>query len=181
LIRLHWICASLLLAVLPALQAAARPSEVLEEFHGALRTNRPDAVLQILAKDAVIYEQGFAETSRDEWARNQLGNAIAFARDTKRRVVRSEAGESGDAAWVISTTQTMLDVSDRKVMLEGAETAILRRVGSDWKIAHLHWSAHEASEEDTARAVLDKSDPASAKAPAKRSRNAVSDPKKKKP
>src|SRR5690606_7053108 len=114
--------------------------------------NQPDKVLDLLAKDALVYEQGFAETSRDEWARKQLGTAIAFARDTERRVVRRQASEAGDAAWVISTTQTLLDVGERKLMLEGAETAILRRDGADWRIVHLHWSAHEASEEDTAKA-----------------------------
>lgn len=158
-------CMALLLTAAPALQAA-KPSEALDDFHKALRTNQPDKVVDALARDALIYEQGFAETSRDEWVRKQLGNAIAFARDTERRVVRRQAGEAGNAAWVISTTQTILDVSDRKVMLEGAETAILRLEGSNWKIVHLHWSAHEASAEDTAKATQQEAD-APSQAPSK--------------
>ena len=152
LLRKKACAALLMLAIAPALHAA-KPTEALDDFHKALRTNQPDKVVEALTRDAVIYEQGFAETSRDEWVRKQLGNAIAFARDTERRVVRRQAGEAGNTAWVISTTQTLIDVSDRKVMLEGAETAILRLEGSDWKIVHLHWSAHEATPEDTAKAV----------------------------
>ena len=175
-VGLRRLCSVALLAAAPALQAAT-PSGVLDDFHKALRSNQPDKVLEVLAKDAVIYEQGFAEVSRDEWVRKQLGNAIAFARDTQRRVLRRQAGEAGNAAWVISTTQTLIDVSDRKVMLEGAETAILRLEGSEWKIVHLHWSAHEATEEDTAKATQQESDPGPARTPQK----AADRKKKKKP
>jgi ketosteroid isomerase-like protein len=168
------LCGLLLSLLAPSLQAAGKPSEVLDEFHKSLRTNQPDKVMAILSADAVIYEQGFADVSRDEWLRKQLGNAIAFARDTDRRVVRRQAGESGDMAWVISTTQTTIDVSDRKVVLEGAETAILRLEGGDWKIVHLHWSAHEASPDDAAKPTQKESNSAaprkpSAKAPIARS------------
>lgn len=127
--------------------AAGNAAEALDGFHKALRKNEPDKVLDALAKDAVIYEQGFAETSRDEWARKQLGNAIAFARDTERRVLRRVSGSSGDAAWFMSTTETVLDVSERKVVFKGAETALLRREAGEWKIVHLHWSAHEAADD----------------------------------
>jgi hypothetical protein len=147
--------AAVLLLHLPVV-SAAKPTETLDRFHQALQRNEPDKVLDSLAKDAVIYEQGFAEVSRDEWARKQLGPAIAFARDTERRVIRSRSGEADRSAWVISRTQTFVDVSGRKVMLEGAETAILRREGKQWKIVHLHWSAHEASAEETARALSGK-------------------------
>ena len=175
---LRTACAALwLLALAPAVQSAGKPSEALDDFQKALRTNQPDKAVEALARDAVIYEQGFAETSRDEWVRKQLGNAIAFARDTERRVVRRQAGEAGNAAWVISTTQTLIDVSDRKVMLEGAETAILRREDSDWKIVHLHWSAHEATPEDTAKATQKESDPApAASSPGKPAAKSASKP-----
>jgi hypothetical protein len=135
---------------------AAKPADTIDRFHQALRLNEPDKVLDALDPDAVIYEQGFAETSRDEWARKQLGTAIAFARDTERRVIRRRAQEADRSAWVISRTQTFVGDPDRKVMLEGAETAILRLEGDQWKIVHLHWSAHEASPEDTAKALSGK-------------------------
>ena len=138
------VAALLLAAVCATAAAAGSASEALDSFHKALRKNEPDKVLAVLAKDAVIYEQGFAESSRDEWARKQLGTAIAFARDTERRVLRRVSGSSGDAAWFMSATETVLDVSERKVVFEGAETALLRREGGEWKIVHLHWSAHEA-------------------------------------
>ncbi|MGQ0701207.1 MAG: nuclear transport factor 2 family protein [Panacagrimonas sp.] len=139
--RVLALCASL---ALPWAAPAASPTETLDVFHQALRENQSDTVLVVLAVDAVIYEQGFAETSRDEWVRNQLGPAIAFARDSERRVLRRASGESGDMAWVISSTQTKIKVVDRPLILEGAETAILRREGGGWKIVHLHWSAHDA-------------------------------------
>lgn len=129
-------------------QAAKTASETLDEFHKALRGNQPDTVLALLAKDAVIYEQGFAEATRDEWVRKQLGPAIAFARDTERRVLSRQTGSARGLVWIASTTRTVIDASGSQVVLEGAETAVLRREGEDWQIVHLHWSAHEA--DDTA-------------------------------
>lgn len=149
-----WVVALLLLGavLMPGLGAAEAPtaetaSETLDAFHKALRRNQPDQVLARMAKDVVVYEQGFAEASRDEWARKQLGTAIAFARDTERRVLRRTSGGVGDTAWIVSTTETVLDVTDRKVVFEGAETAVLRRERGTWKIVHLHWSAHEAPDQ----------------------------------
>ena len=150
------VLAVLPLSSQPAARPAAKPTETLDRFHEALRLGRADQVLDALAQDAVVYEQGFAETSRDEWVRKQLGTAIAFARDSDRRVIKRRVEQADRSAWVISRTQTFVDVSDRKVMLDGAETAILRREGDRWKIVHLHWSAHEASPEDTAKALSGK-------------------------
>lgn len=128
----------------PAALAAKTAAETLDAFHKALRENQPDRVLALLAKDAVLFEQGFAEATRDEWVRKQLGPAIAFARDTERRVLSRQSGSARGLVWIASTTQTVIDAGGRQVVLEGAETAVLRREGEDWSIVHLHWSAHEA-------------------------------------
>lgn len=127
----------------PLAAAAGTPSQAVDAFHDALRHNQPDRVLSLLAPEAVIYEQGFAELTRKDWVRNQLGTAIAFAADTERHILRRESREMGDVAWVVSSTQTKVKLADQSLALNGAETAILRREGSDWQIVHLHWSAHE--------------------------------------
>ncbi|MGQ0502633.1 MAG: nuclear transport factor 2 family protein [Panacagrimonas sp.] len=124
---------------------ASSPSETVDAFHKALRTNHPDQAIATLTEDAIILEQGFAESSRTEWVEKQLGPAVVFARDSSRRILRRSSGESGDTSWVISSTRTTVDVPGTALVLEGAETAILRRENGNWRIMHLHWSAHDAA------------------------------------
>lgn len=119
------------------------PSQVVDAFHQAMRANQPDRVLELLAPEAVVYEQGFAELSRDDWAGKQLGPAIAFAPHTRRKVLRRESRELGDVAWVLTMTRTTVSLAEQTLALVGAETAILRLQPQGWRIVHLHWSAHE--------------------------------------
>lgn len=150
--RRTWLGLCLLLCA-PLAAFAQNPSQTVDAFHEALRTNQPDRVLALLAREAVIYEQGFAEISRDEWVRRQLGPAIAFAGDTERRVLRRESREMGDVAWVVSSTRTTVTLPGQPLALNGAETAILRRDTEGWRIVHLHWSAHESPPEAAAPAA----------------------------
>ncbi|WP_420467781.1 YybH family protein [Panacagrimonas sp.] len=133
-----------LLLFVSSLAAAATPAQTVDAFHAALRDRQPDRAVALLAPEALIYEQGFAELSRADWMRNQLGPAVAFAADTQRKLLRRESRQLGDVAWVVSSTQTTVALAqDPPLRLNGAETAILRRDGDRWVIVHLHWSAHE--------------------------------------
>lgn len=152
--------AAIALLAVSTFASAGSPSEALEIFHQALRKNDPQAVVGVLAAEAVIYEQGYAERSRQEWISTQLGPAIAFARDAERRVLSSESHEDGDLAWVLSQTRTTVGLRGdgakgsapvAALSLDGAETALLRRENGAWKIVHLHWSAHEAKTDGTAQ------------------------------
>lgn len=148
--RRCWLAAALLLVA--NVLSAADSVRALDAFHKALREKAADQALNLLATDAVIYEQGFAEVTRKEWAGKQLGAAVMFASDSERRILSRESREVGDAAWVLSTTRTLVDVADGKTLrLDGAETAILRREQGEWKIVHLHWSAHETAPESAAK------------------------------
>lgn len=141
------LLAAILLLAVSAPSFAESPTATLDRFHKSLREKDAKEALDVLATEAVIYEQGFAEASRKEWARKQLGSALMFASDSERRILSRESGQSGDAAWVLTTTLTTVNVSDtQKLRLDGSETAILRRdkKKGSWKIVHLHWSAHEA-------------------------------------
>lgn len=141
------ICRMVAIALLgvPVASMASSPSETIDAFHKALRTNHPDQAIEALTEDAIILEQGFAESSRAEWVGKQLGPAVVFAGDSSRRILRRLVGQAGDTSWVISFTRTTVDVPGTPLVLEGAETAILRREHGNWKIMHLHWSAHDGA------------------------------------
>jgi ketosteroid isomerase-like protein len=139
---LRWVAAGVLSAC-SAVAFAAAPTEALDGFHTAIEKGDVNKVLSLLAPEVTIYEQGFAETSRDAWATNQLKDAIEFALRTERRTLRRESKQVGDLAYVVTTTLTTGTIEGHKLELEGAETAVLRQEAGVWKIVHLHWSAHE--------------------------------------
>lgn len=72
-------------AVLAASTAAANhpAADVVDSWQAALKDGRREAVLEMLAPDAIVYESGGAENSRDEYASHHLDADIGFARATK--------------------------------------------------------------------------------------------------
>ncbi|HKY90830.1 MAG TPA: nuclear transport factor 2 family protein [Nevskiaceae bacterium] len=132
-----------LLSAWSVVALAAAPTDALDHFHAAIEKGDVNKVLDLLAPEVTIYEQGFAETSRESWTANQLKDAIEFALRTDRRTLRRESRQVGDLAYVVTTTLTTGTIEGHKLELEGAETAVLRQEGGVWRIVHLHWSAHE--------------------------------------
>jgi ketosteroid isomerase-like protein len=134
-----------LLAMTPAMAAPGPDgaTETVAEFHSALDAGHARAMLELMAPDVVIYEQGFVESSRDAYANAHLGDDVDFASHTKREVVTTQSGGSGDSAWVITQSTTAGSYHDATIALQNTETMVLQRIGGDWKITHIHWSAHE--------------------------------------
>ncbi|HEX4896184.1 MAG TPA: nuclear transport factor 2 family protein [Solimonas sp.] len=115
---------------------------VVNDFHQAMAEGWKEGVLRHLADGVRIYEQGYAERSRDEYAAGHLDSDLVFAAATRRERLGRESGSSGDHAWVLSQSRTQGEIGGRTVDLEQTETMLLQRVGEAWQIVHIHWSAH---------------------------------------
>jgi ketosteroid isomerase-like protein len=136
------------LLALAASSAAAEnprgPEEIVAAFHDALARGDRAGVTELLAPGVVIFESGGAELSREEYASHHLGADMEFAKATKLEVVASEAGEAGDAAWVLTRSRTSGTFREKKVDLRGTETMLLRKTAEGWRIVHIHWSSAKA-------------------------------------
>ena len=139
---------ALSLLVLAGSSAAAEnpqgPQEVVAAFHAALSGGDGAKVTELLAPGVVIFESGGAELSREEYASHHLGADMEFAKATKVEVVDRQAGEAGDAAWVLTRSRTSGTFKDQKVNLRGTETMLLRKTADGWRIVHIHWSSAKA-------------------------------------
>lgn len=139
---------ALLLLVLAGSLAAAEsprgPQEVVAAFHVALSGGDRARVTELLAPGVIIFESGGAELSREEYVSHHLGADMEFAKATKVEVVDRQAGETGDAAWVLTRSRTSGTFKDRQVDLRGTETMLLRKTPDGWKIVHIHWSSAKA-------------------------------------
>jgi hypothetical protein len=138
------LLAGLLLAAACAPAPAATPAETMDAFQRALAEGRREAVLALLSPKVRIFESGYAEHGRDEYAADHLDDDIGFQRGTQWRLLRHEERRDGATAIVMRETETTGSYNNAEVHLFGLETAVLERHGDGWLIVHLHWSSRKA-------------------------------------
>jgi ketosteroid isomerase-like protein len=136
------IFAALALASLNAM-AAATPGQTMTDFHAALASGDKKTVTSLLSPEVVIFESGYVERSRDEYAKHHLDSDIEFSKATKRKVTQHSEHVEGNTATVLQETTTSGTFKGRSADAIGLETAILERDGGNWVIVHLHWSSRK--------------------------------------
>jgi len=120
---------------------AAGAAAAVDAFHAALKAGDTPAALALLAQDVMIFEEGGAERSRDEYASHHLNADAAFAAASEATVARRSAWASGDVAWITSEGRTTGQYNGRAVARLSAETMVLKRHSDGWRIHHIHWSS----------------------------------------
>jgi ketosteroid isomerase-like protein len=138
------ILACLLLAAASLPAFAATPAETMDAFQRALAEGKRDAALALLSPKVKIFESGYTENSRDEYAAHHLDSDIDFLRTTRARLLKHEERRAGETAIVMRETETTGSYKDAEVHLFGLETAVLEKAGDGWQIVHLHWSSRKA-------------------------------------
>ncbi|WP_372707353.1 nuclear transport factor 2 family protein [Brevundimonas sp.] len=120
---------------------AADAAVAVDAFHAALKVGDTAAALALLTPEVMIFEEGGAERSRDEYASHHLSADAAFAAATEATVARRSVWASGDIAWITSEGRTTGRFNDRAVDRLSAETMVLKRHSDGWRIHHIHWSS----------------------------------------
>lgn len=120
---------------------AADAVAAVDAFHVALKAGDRTAALAFLAPDVMIFEEGGAERSRDEYASHHLGSDAAFAAASEATVTRRSGWADGDIAWITSEGRTTGQFNGRAIDRLTAETMVLKRHAGGWRIHHIHWSS----------------------------------------
>lgn len=142
-------------AASPAPAAAPVPADdqavvkaVVEDFHRAQLEGYREGVLKLMDERAVIFETGYVEVDRDQYATNHLDSDLMFAAQVKREVVHTQATVTGDTALVLTQSRSAGEFMGAKIKLESTETMVLQRGADGWKIVHIHWSGHDRTTDD---------------------------------
>jgi hypothetical protein len=122
---------------------AATPTETVAAFHDALASGKPEQASALLSPEIQIYESGYVERSRAEYAGHHLPADIAFAKATSNKVLKQTERVDGKLAVVMQETETTGKYKGNKVHLFGTETALLEKQGEQWIITHIHWSSRK--------------------------------------
>lgn len=120
---------------------ATEAAAVVDAFHAALKAGDTTAALALLAPDVMIFEEGGAERSRDEYASHHLGSDAAFAAASEAAVTLRSGRIAGDLAWIMSEGRTTGQFNGRAVDRLTTETMVLERGADGWRIRHIHWSS----------------------------------------
>ncbi len=139
------------LSILPALafaagvNAATDPTATVDAYHAALKNKDTATALNLMAADVTLFEQGFVEKSRADYAGPHIAADADFAAATSYTVTDRKIIWLGDnAACVVTQNRTVGSYQKQNLNLIGTETMVLRRAGDGWLIQHAHWSAHPA-------------------------------------
>lgn len=135
----------LLVATSPALAATdGGPVEAVERFHAAMGQGDAAAVADQLLDDAVIFEQGGAESSKAEYVEAHLPGDIAYSQGMTDTVTSRRSTVEGGVAWVLTQGRTTGNFQGKAVDRLTTETMVLKKAKGGWRIAHIHWSSRAA-------------------------------------
>lgn len=117
-----------------SLDAAAK---VVDAFHAALVKGDRDAALALLADDVQIFEQGWVERSKAEYAADHLASDIEFSAAVASAQTARSGTAAGPMAYLSTEARMTGTFKGRNVDSISLETAMLLHTGSGWRIAHL--------------------------------------------
>lgn len=123
---------------------ASEATTVVDAFHAALKVNETDKALAMLAEDAMVFEEGGAERSRDEYAAHHLKADASFAAVSEATITRRAGWADGAVAWITTEGRTTGLAGDRTIDRLTVETMVLKREPNGWRIQHIHWSSRAA-------------------------------------
>lgn len=123
---------------------AATPLTTVERFHEAVKRGDAAAVAALLTDDAVIYEQGWVEVTKDEYVTGHLPGDIAYSAGVTDQTVDRRVSTRGSFAVVMTQGRTTGTYEGKPVDRSTTETMVLKRTRGSWLITHIHWSSHAA-------------------------------------
>ena len=113
----------------------------VDAFHAALGRGDTRSAAALLADDALIFEGGGVERTKQEYASHHLAADAAFSQAVPSVVTRRAGNSNGILAWIASEGRTTGTYKGKATDRVTAETVVLRRTGRTWKIVHIHWSS----------------------------------------
>ena len=120
------------------------PVSIVEAFHAAMARGDAAGVADLLTEDAVIFEQGGAESSKAEYVEAHLPGDIAYSKDMTDTIKSRRTDVQDGAAWILTQGRTTGTHEGKPVDRLTTETMVLRRTREGWRIAHIHWSSRAA-------------------------------------
>ena len=121
---------------------ADHPAAVAADLLGdAIIAGDVDTLKALIAPDVLIFESGGVESSLAEYEDHHMPADIAFMKNMSSEVISRRVIEAGDSAIVLTQSRINGVYKEKEVDLSSTETLVMRNMGGQWKIIHIHWSS----------------------------------------
>lgn len=124
--------------------AIEEAAKTVDAFHDALEKGNHQAAQALLDDQVQIYEQGWVERSKTEYASHHLESDAAYSAATTSTQTARSGTILGDLAYVISEGKVSGTFRGKAIDSITLETMVLRRVQDGWRIVHIHWSSRDS-------------------------------------
>lgn len=119
-------------------------ASIVDAFHDALSRGDREAALAALDDQVQIFEQGWVERSKAEYASHHLESDAAFSKAVTSTQTARAGAVIGDLAYIATESRAAGRFKDKDVDSVAIETMVLRRDQAGWRIVHIHWSSRDA-------------------------------------
>lgn len=133
----------MLCTLITANSYAETPKEALAAFYSALASGNKVKATELLAPNVTIYESGYVERSRAEYAGHHMQGDMDFAKSAVSTVLQHTERVEGNLATIWQETETKATIKGKPVTILGTQTALLEKNGDGWRIVHVHWSSRK--------------------------------------
>jgi SnoaL-like domain len=126
------------------LQIAANAEEAVatvERFSVAIRSGELVKASGELDANVIVLESGGAERSRAQYLSEHAQADADFLKHATVTLKNRSASANKEFAWVASESEIQTMSNAKKLTVLSTETMVLKKVGSAWKIVHIHWSS----------------------------------------
>jgi ketosteroid isomerase-like protein len=100
-----------------------------------------DTLHTLLVPEVLIFESGGVESSLAEYEENHMRADMAFMKSMQQEVLSRQVFDGGDLATVVTHARVHGVYEGKIVNLSSTETLVMKIVGGQWQIVHIHWSS----------------------------------------
>ena len=125
-----------------AIEGSNHPASLLAiQLADAIAIGDINSLRSVVAPDVLIFESGGMESSLTEYEGHHMPADMAFMKAMRRDVISQQVIDMGDSATVVTRSRVYGMYKDQKIDLNSTETLLMKRMGEQWKIIHIHWSS----------------------------------------
>jgi ketosteroid isomerase-like protein len=114
--------------------------DVLRAFYAGIEAGDAEAVMQLVAPDALFIEAGMLET-REQYETNHLPADIEFSTDIRGTPEIVRVAVDGDTAWIVASTRYEGTFDGFPLEFDGLQLMVLGRASGSWLVEAIHWSS----------------------------------------
>lgn len=119
----------------------------VDRLLAALAAGEIDRAAAELDPELVVLEGGNAEFTKEQYLSLHARPDAEFLKNATVETGYRRARVSGDLAWVASLTEMRSQRDGKPITIDGAESMVLKRGGSGWRIVQIHWSSRVRAKE----------------------------------